>query len=190
VVHFAVRLSPEPDTATAEQALIELAPSLKFTDPVGAMPLTVAVKVTTTPAVDGVSDVTMPVVLTTLSTVSESVALLEVAFVASPLYLAVMLRTPAARPLVVHAAVRVAPLPVRATAEQPLIETVPSLNVTVPVGATPLTVAVKVTLEPTIDGVCEVTTPVVVTALLIVCVSVELVTPVFDASPPYEAAMP
>src|SRR5262249_38837629 len=113
----------------------------------------------------------------------------DTAFVASPLYLAVMLRTPAARPLVVHTAVRVLPLPVRATVEQPVIETVPSLKVAVPLGATPLTVAVKVTLEPTTDGVRDVTSVVVLTALLIVCVSVELVTAVFDTSPPYEATM-
>jgi len=189
VVHFAVRLSPEPESALDEQPLIEVAPSLKFTDPVGAVPLTVAVKVTLVPAVEGVSEVMMLVLLITLLTVCGSVALVEIAFVASPLYFAVMLRAPAGRPLVVHAAVSVSPLPVSATAEQPLIETVPFLKVIVPVGATPLTVAVKVTLEPTIDGVNDVTRVVVVTTLLIVCVSVELVTAVFDASPPYAAPM-
>ena len=57
VTHFAVRALPDPVSAIAEQALIELAPSLKSTVPVGALPLTVAVKVTLLPPVDGVSEV-------------------------------------------------------------------------------------------------------------------------------------
>ena len=76
---------PEPASPTAVQPLIELAPSLKFTLPVGALPLTVAVKVTLLPAVEGVSEVARPVVLATLFTVWESAALLEPAFAASPL---------------------------------------------------------------------------------------------------------
>jgi len=190
VVHFAVRLSPTPASAiAAEHPVIEAPPSLKITDPVGAVPLTVAVKVTATPALDGVSEVTRSVELTTLLTVCESAGLVETALVASPLYLAVMVRTPATRPLVVHAAVPVFPLPARATAEQPVIETVPSLKVTVPVGETPPTVAVKVTLEPTVIGICELTMPVVLAALLIVCVRLELVDGLFDASPVYAMAM-
>ena len=173
----------------AVQPLIEVVPSLKLTDPVGAVPLTLALKVTTTPAVEGVSEVARPVALTTLLTVCESVVLVEAALVVSPLYLAVMLRTPAARPLVVHAAVRVSPLPPRATVEQPLIETVPSLKVTVPVGETPPTVAVNVTLEPMVTGVCEVTMLVVLGALLIVCDRLELLEGLFDGSPLYATAM-
>ena len=67
VAQAAVRLLPEPVSATAEHAAIE--PSLKFTVPVGALPLTVAVKVTLVPAVDGVNELPIPVVLVTLVTV-------------------------------------------------------------------------------------------------------------------------
>jgi hypothetical protein len=189
VAQFAVRLLPDPVSAIAEQPLIEFAPSLKFTVPVGDTPLTVAVKVTAAPAVEGVDEVTTLVVLAALLTVCDSTELLESAFVASPLYLATMLRTPAASALVVHAAVRVPPVPANAMAEQPLIELLPSLKFTVPVGDTPVTVAVKVTLTPTVDGVSEVTTLVVLIALLIVCESAELFEAVFAASPPYAATM-
>jgi hypothetical protein len=189
VAHCAVRLLPDPVSVIAEQLLIEFTPSLKFTVPVGDTPLTVALKVTVVPAVEGVSEVTTLVALAALLTVCDSVALLETAFVASPLYLATMLRTPAARALVVHVAVRVLPVPVNPTAEQPLIELLPSLKLTVPVGDAPLTVAVKVTLAPTVDGVSEVTMLVVLIALLIVCESDELVEAVFEASPAYAATM-
>ena len=64
--------------------------------------------------------------LVALLTVCESVVLVETAFVLSPLYLAVMLRTPVARALVVHAAVRVAPAPASGTVAQVLMELVPS----------------------------------------------------------------
>src|SRR3954447_7334952 len=65
-----------------------------------------------------------------------------------------------------------------------------TLNWTVPVrvpapGATGLTVAVKVTDCPTTDGFCELVTPVVVLALLTVCVSVLEVEPVKLESPLY-----
>ena len=56
------------------------------------------------------------------------------------------------------------PLPVRATAEQPLIELAPSLKLTVPVGDVPVTVAVNVTLAPTFDGLAELVREVVVAA--------------------------
>ena len=84
-------MPPDPVSATAEQPLIEFAPSLKLTVPVGALPLTVAVKVTVVPAVDGVSEVPMPVVLVALLTVCESAVLVEPAFLASPPYAVTML---------------------------------------------------------------------------------------------------
>src|SRR4029079_10203490 len=65
---------------------------------------------------------------------------------------------PAERDAVVHAAVSVLPLPASATAAQPAIDVAPSLKLTVPVGAEPVTVAVNVTLAPTIDGVSDVAT--------------------------------
>ena len=50
----------------------------------------------------------------------------------------------------------------RATAPQPEMALPPSLNATLPVGAAPFTVAVKVTFAPTVDGVPEVASAVVV----------------------------
>jgi hypothetical protein len=63
VAHVAILLLPEPVTAWAEQPAIELAPSLKLTVPVGLMPLTVAVKVTDAPTVDGLSELPSAVVV-------------------------------------------------------------------------------------------------------------------------------
>ena len=72
-----------------------------------------------------------------------------------------MLWLPSARLLVVHAAVRELPMPLTADAAQPLIEVPPSLKFTLPVGAVPTTVAVKVTLVPTVDGLTELASVVV-----------------------------
>src|SRR5215467_6309685 len=66
-----------------------------------------------------------------------------------------MLWVPAVSALVAHCAVRVLPLPARATAEQPLIELAPSLKLTLPVGLEPVTDAVKVTLVPVDAGLIE-----------------------------------
>src|SRR5215475_8966414 len=74
----------------------------------------------------------------------------------------VMLCVAAARLVVLHAALRVLPLPVSATAEQPLMELAPSLKFTVPVGEVPVTVAVKVTFVPIVDGLVELPSVVVV----------------------------
>src|SRR6266508_810553 len=73
-----------------------------------------------------------------------------------------MLCVPAASVLVVHAAVRLLPLPANATAEHPAIEVAPSLKLTDPVGFAPATVAVKVTLLPTLEGFAELASVVVV----------------------------
>ena len=72
-----------------------------------------------------------------------------------------MLWAPAARPAVEQAAVPVLPLPMRATAPQPVIDVPPSLKLTLPVGALPATVAVNVTLAPRLDGLAELTSVVV-----------------------------
>jgi hypothetical protein len=84
VGQVAVRMFPEPASATAEQLPIDDAPSLKFTVPVGAVPVTVAVKDTLVPAMDGVSEVPTLVVLLTLLTVWESVLLVDAVLLASP----------------------------------------------------------------------------------------------------------
>ena len=73
-----------------------------------------------------------------------------------------MLCTAAVRVLVVHAAVRLLPLPVTATAEQAPIDVAPSLKLTVPVGFAPVTVAVKATFVPRFDGLEELISVVVV----------------------------
>src|SRR6266508_1761143 len=73
-----------------------------------------------------------------------------------------MLCVPAASVLVVHAAVRLLPLPANATAEHPAIEVAQSLKLTDPVGFAPATVAVKVTLLPTVEGFAELLSVVVV----------------------------
>ncbi len=65
--------------------------------------------------------------------------------------------------LVVHAAVRLLPLPASAIALQPAIEAPPSLKLTLPVGLLPTTVAVKVTLVPAVDGFFELPSVVAVT---------------------------
>ena len=62
----------------------------------------------------------------------------------------------------VHAAVRLLPLPVSATAVQPVIALPSSVKPTLPVGLVPFTVAVKVTLAPAGAGLSELASVVVV----------------------------
>jgi len=95
-----------------------------------------------------------------------------------------MLCVPTVSALEAQVAVRTLPLPVRETAEQPESELAPSLKLMVPVGALPVTVAVKVTLEPTVEGVNEVARVVALAPLETVCVSVELCEVLLLASPP------
>ena len=63
VLHAAVLLLPLPASAMALQPLIELAPSLKLTLPVGLLPTTVAVKVTLAPTTDGFAELASVVVV-------------------------------------------------------------------------------------------------------------------------------
>ena len=87
VLHAAVLLLPLPASAMALQPLIELAPSLKLTLPVGLLPTTVAVKVTLVPTVDGLSELASVVVDgpgPTEFTTCDSAALVEAALPASP----------------------------------------------------------------------------------------------------------
>jgi hypothetical protein len=76
---------PEPLTTVAEQLPIDIDPSLKLTVPVGDAPVTVAVKVTLLPTVDGVTEVVIPVLLPAPLTACDSAALLEAVLPASPL---------------------------------------------------------------------------------------------------------
>src|SRR2546429_9891528 len=67
-----------------------------------------------------------------------------------------MLCVPAARLLVLQPAVFEFAVPVgSATALQPLSVVPSAVKATLPVGAEPLTVAVKVTFAPTVDGLAE-----------------------------------
>ena len=84
VLQPAVREFPAPVIGAVAQVAIEVPPSLKLTLPVGALPTTVAVKVTTLPRLVGVSDVTTLVVLFTLTS-CESAGLLETPLEGSPL---------------------------------------------------------------------------------------------------------
>ena len=70
---------------------------------------------------------------------------------------------PTARLAVLQTAIRLLPLPVSATALQPLSEVLPSaVKLTLPVGLLPVTVAVKVTLAPAVAGFSELESVVVV----------------------------
>src|ERR1700682_4917931 len=73
-----------------------------------------------------------------------------------------MLWVPAARLLVLQAAVRLLPAPLSATVPQPVMVVPPSLKLTLPVGAVPTTVAVNVTFDPAVAGLAELVSDVVV----------------------------
>ena len=73
-----------------------------------------------------------------------------------------MLFTPTASAELAQAAVRVLPEPVSATDEQPDSELPLAVKATVPVGAVPVTLAVKLTLWPCVDGLTELASAVVV----------------------------
>ena len=68
MLHCALRVFPEPASATAAQPEIELPPSVKFMFPVGLNPVTVAVKVTPAPEADGLAELDSEVVLVALLT--------------------------------------------------------------------------------------------------------------------------
>ena len=72
-----------------------------------------------------------------------------------------MLWLPTAKLLVLQLAVLLLPLPTSATALHPAIALPASLKATLPVGVLPVTVAVKLTLAPTVDGFSELASVVV-----------------------------
>jgi hypothetical protein len=103
-----------------------------------------------------------------------------------------MTRMPTSRPLVVHSAVRALPAPLNATgAMQPPMTAPRSVNCTVPVGLSPVTVAVRVTLLPAVEGLAELASIVVVAvaAASIVCPSMFAERRLF-MSPLYETLIP
>src|ERR1700741_5023426 len=98
-----------------------------------------------------------------------------------------MLCVPAARLTVLQVALFAFALPVgNATAAQPVSVAPSAVKPTLPLGALPVTVAVKVTLAPTSDGLAELARLVVLAVLLLLttCDSVALVEPLLPASPP------
>ena len=89
---MAVRELPLPLTVAAAQPLMDVPPSLKFTLPVGAAPVTVAVNETLVPTIDGLSELVSVVVLEVMPwfTTCDNGPLLDAALAASPLYAATM----------------------------------------------------------------------------------------------------
>src|SRR5438093_9601817 len=63
VAHEAVRVLPRPVTAADRQPAIDVAPSVKLTEPVGLVPVTVAVNVTLAPSADGLDELASVVVV-------------------------------------------------------------------------------------------------------------------------------
>ena len=161
LVQVAVRVFPVPERLLAAQPVIDVPPSTKLTVPVGADPVTLAVNVTLAPSEDGFSELVRPVVVLTLPTICATGALLDAPLPASPLYRATMLYVPTAKLAVTQVAVLTFPLPPSAAALQPPIVVPLALNVTVPVGALPETVAVNVTLAPKVAGFVELASVVV-----------------------------
>jgi hypothetical protein len=140
-------------------------PSVKFTLPVGPLPVTDAVNVTPVPTIDGFAELDRAVVVPVLLTTCDNDGLLDALLAPSPEYAATIVRVPALNATVLHAAVRVLPAPVSATVPQPLMVVPPSVKFTLPVGAIPATDAVKVTLAPTVDGFNELDSVVIVAVL-------------------------
>src|SRR6266566_5628352 len=96
-----------------------------------------------------------------------------------------MLCVPTERLLVLQTAVLLLPEPVSATALHPASGAPPSAaKLTLPVGFVPLTVAVNVTVVPTVAGLAELATIVVVATAVMTCDSGELLEAALAASPP------
>ena len=97
-------------------------------------------------------------------TTCDSTALDDPALLALPAYRPEIACVPIANALVAQVAVRLLPVPLNATAPQPLIVAPAAVNATVPVVALPVTLAVNVTMLPAVDGFAELTSIVVVGA--------------------------
>ena len=96
-----------------------------------------------------------------------------------------MLWKPTLSPALLHVAVLLFVAPAgSATALQPEIALPPSVKATLPVGAAPTTVAVKVTLLPTTDGFAELANAAALVTLFTICESALLVEALLPAPPP------
>ena len=131
--------------------------ALKATLPVGALPVTVAVKVTFPPTADGLAELARPVVLAVLLLTTCDKAALLGAVVGG--ITAVGCDDTVRRGTEARRAAGRGPsnwrCRSRATALQPLSVVPSTLKATLPVGALPVTVAVKVTFAPKADGLTE-----------------------------------
>jgi hypothetical protein len=149
-------------TVCAVHPAMALPPFVKPTVPVGALPVTVAVMVTLAPSVDGLGELARVVALAALPTPCTSAGLADPALLASPLYVATMLWLPTVSAAVVQVAfAATTPCAVQMAMALPL-----SVKPTVPVGALPVIVAVKVTLAPGAEGFAELVSAVEVAGLL------------------------
>jgi hypothetical protein len=146
VVKLAVHCALALASPAAAHPAMTLPPLLKVTVPVGALPATLAVKVTGVPTVTGEAlvAITRNVAAAVTLTPPASVAA-DGALTASPEYSAVIAIVPAARNAVSQSALP----PMTGSAPQPLIVTPPLAKRTVPVGLDPVTEAVKTTGTPT-----------------------------------------
>jgi hypothetical protein len=183
VLQAALRVLPAPVSATAPQVAMVAPPSVKLMVPVGALPVTDAVNVTLVPTIAGFAEVETVAVEDSGVTTCDSAALLDAALPPSPEYAAAMLCVVALNVDVLQAAVRVLPAPVSATAPQVAMVVPPSVKLTVPVGALPVTDAVNVTFVPTIAGFAELETAVVEDAGLTTCESAALLDAALPVSP-------
>src|SRR2546427_709988 len=167
-------------SACSPQPVMELAPSLKFTVPVGvptpgATAATVAVNVTLWPNTDGFADDVSVVVVLDWLTTCDTTELRSDERLVWPQCRAGRPRQPSLKKDVAQVADPAA----SACAPQPVMELAPSLKSAVPVGvpapgATAATVAVKVTLCPKTDGFTDDVRLVDVLAWLTTCDTAEL----------------
>ncbi|GMU80114.1 MAG: hypothetical protein AMXMBFR46_28990 [Acidimicrobiia bacterium] len=166
VEQVAVRVLPVPESDLAEHPDSDVPLRVKLTVPLGADPVTAAVNVTLAPGAEGLSELDSAVVVGGNVTTCDSVGLVEAALLASPENAATMLCVPAGSVVDEQVAVRVFPAPESALAEHPESEDPLRVKLTVPPGADPVTVAVKVTLAPVVAGLSELAIDVVVPGTL------------------------
>lgn len=138
-------------------------PLSKLTVPVGVPPfgeitVTVAVNVTVCPTLDGLGAEPIVIAVVPLLTTWVNAADVLLAYCVSPVYAAVIKSDPAGRLVVINVACPELTVPVPRTVW-------PCLNVTAPVAAEGVMVAVKVTACPTKDGFSDDARVVVVAVL-------------------------
>jgi hypothetical protein len=139
------------------------APSRNWTVPVAVDGVTVALRVTFVPTIDGFADdVTVVLVTVFALTTWLTIADVERALAASPLYTAVIECVPCASVALENDAVPPDNVTVLSTAA-------PSRNWIVPVAVDGVTVTLKLTFPPTIEGFELLLRPVVVAGLFTVC---------------------